>query len=241
MSELGATLRSVRQKRDLTLADVSAATRIKEEFLEAIEEGDYHLLPGPAYVTGFLRNYARYLGLHPDDAVQEFYNERPPALPQPDVRPATRVLASGYERETRRRIFWVFGAICLLFAGAFAVKQYNDAYGHPYSAPLVTPANLGAGITRVQVHRTPPPFNVRLHAIAPVWVRVTDDGKRVYQGIMRQRDGAHVFTGHHSIYVATYDGAHLQVAVNGRYVGLLANRAGLTVGVATSQGWQRAS
>lgn len=240
MSELGVALRSERQKKNVTLADVSAATRIKLEFLEALEEGAYHLLPGPAYVTGFLRNYARYLGLHPDDCIQEYYAEQP-AVPTPHVKAATRVLATGYERESRRRLFWIMGAIVLLFAGAFAVKQYNDAYGHPYSAPLVTPQNLGSGISTTQIHRAPAAFHVRLKAVAPVWVRVTADGKRVYQGIMRRRDGVHPFSGYHSIFVATYDGAHLMVTMNGHPVGRVANRAGLAVGEATSHGWQQAS
>ncbi|MBV9278584.1 MAG: helix-turn-helix domain-containing protein, partial [Chloroflexi bacterium] len=52
MSELGDMLRSARLKRNLSLADVSRATRIKESYLAALEDGTYHLLPGPAYAVG---------------------------------------------------------------------------------------------------------------------------------------------------------------------------------------------
>jgi transcriptional regulator with XRE-family HTH domain len=94
-------LRNARQKQQISLDQASTATRIKPLFLEALEEGDYHLLPGPAYVTGFLRNYAQFLGLQPDEIVQEYYAEQP--SPQPAVKAATRVLASGYERQLRAR------------------------------------------------------------------------------------------------------------------------------------------
>ncbi|HEX6506854.1 MAG TPA: hypothetical protein VF221_04405, partial [Chloroflexota bacterium] len=123
-------------------------------------------------MTGFLRNYSAYLGLHPDDMVQEFYATRP--LPQPSVKAATRVLASGHERRFRQRLLWGIGIIVLMLAGGFAIKAYNDTYNRAYSAPLnVTPANLGATTytqTKPRAHTSTGPFYLRLSAVAPVWV-----------------------------------------------------------------------
>src|SRR5205823_4019606 len=73
VSEVGDTLHTARQKKNVTLSEAADATRIKRSFLEALEHDDYSQLPGPAYITGFLRNYAKYLGLHPEDVVQEYY------------------------------------------------------------------------------------------------------------------------------------------------------------------------
>src|SRR5881275_478435 len=87
VNELGEILRSARQKKNLSLSQVTRATRIKQSYLEALEDGEYSVLPGPAYVTGFLRNYALYLGLHPDDLIQEYYAVQAP--PQPRVKAAT--------------------------------------------------------------------------------------------------------------------------------------------------------
>jgi cytoskeleton protein RodZ len=240
VSELGDILRDARLKRGWTLADIAEATRIKVSYLEALENGDYAGLPGPAYITGFLRNYATQVGLHPDDMVQEYYASRPPQ--QPAVKAATRVLASGYDRQNRTRLLWALGMIVVLLIGGYAVKQYADnQYAHAYSPPLnVTPANLGTAKSQhhrpaVAVHDTT--FRVRLQAISPAWVRVKVDGKRVFQGILHPRSGRHVWFARQTIYVVTLDGPRIKAFYNGRPVGPIARHPGLTVQLATVHAW----
>jgi transcriptional regulator with XRE-family HTH domain len=240
LSELGEMLRSTREKRRISLAEAARATRIKESYLEALEDGDFSQLPGAAYVTGFLRNYSSFLGLHPDDMVQEYRAIVPP--PQPDVKPSTRVLASGYERYNRTRLLWGLAVLILLLAGGYAIKQYNDTYAHPYSGPSLTPANLGGSDPAV-VHRAPQhvTFSVQLRAVAPTWVRVTRDNFRVFQGILRSTQRSKAWSAHHSIYVVTYDGAHLSVAYNGHPLGRMARHPGLVIELANPSGWHRVS
>jgi transcriptional regulator with XRE-family HTH domain len=242
VSDLGEILRSAREKKKATLLDAAAATRIQSTYLEALEQGDYAILPGPAYVTGFLRNYARYLGLHPDDVIQEYRDERPP--PMPSVKAATRVLANGHQRQHRARILWTLGALVLLLAGGFAIKQYNDTYAHPYAPLNVTPANLGSPDPALPArHASAQMLRVKLRPITPVWVRVTVDGKRVYEGILRPRMPLNLrrWAAHHAIYVATLDGAHLRATFDGHPEGILSTRPGLIVDAATPAGWQRVS
>lgn len=237
LSDIGYMLREARSKKNVSILEVADALHIKPVFLQALEDEDYAALPGPAYITGFLRNYASYLGLHPDDVVQEYYASRP--IPVPTVKAATRVLANGYERHNRKRFLWAFGAVLLILAGGFAIKAYNDTYNRAYSAPLnVTPANLG-GTTFAGAPSHPVAHSVtlRLRALAPVWVRVTADGRQVYQGILRGKN--HNWVAKRSIYVATYDGAHIRVVYNGRQLGLMAHRPGLGFYAATLTGWQR--
>jgi len=75
MFEIGQSLREARLKRDLTPADVQKAIRIRDRYLQALEEERWELLPGDAYVKGFLRTYADYLGLDGSLYVEE-YNSR---------------------------------------------------------------------------------------------------------------------------------------------------------------------
>lgn len=56
-------LREERLKQQLTLEEVENATKIKKEFLSAIEGGRLHKLPSQAYALGFVKTYASYLGL----------------------------------------------------------------------------------------------------------------------------------------------------------------------------------
>jgi cytoskeleton protein RodZ len=75
MFEIGGSLREARLKRNLTPADVQKAIRIRDRYLQALEEERWELLPGDAYVKGFLRTYADYLGLDGSLYVEE-YNSR---------------------------------------------------------------------------------------------------------------------------------------------------------------------
>jgi len=72
---VGAGLREVRERLGWRLPDVAVSLRIRPEFLEAIEAGDLEALPGAAYRTGFVRTYARTLGLDPDEILRRFRAE----------------------------------------------------------------------------------------------------------------------------------------------------------------------
>lgn len=67
--ELGQWLRSAREAKDLSLTQVETATRIRQKYLAALESGDWEELPGEVAGRGFLRNYATFLGLDPNDAL----------------------------------------------------------------------------------------------------------------------------------------------------------------------------
>ncbi|HZD10017.1 MAG TPA: RodZ domain-containing protein [Candidatus Binatia bacterium] len=72
MDELGSILRDAREMKGLTLEEAQKSTRINARFLEAMEQGEYYLLPTPVHVRGFLRNYARFLDLDPDPLLERY-------------------------------------------------------------------------------------------------------------------------------------------------------------------------
>jgi cytoskeleton protein RodZ len=88
MDELGHILREARENKGLTLAQVQSEIRINSKFLHALEEGEYHRLPTPVHVRGFLRNYARFLGLDPQPLLDryEVRQKEKPAPPPIDIR-----------------------------------------------------------------------------------------------------------------------------------------------------------
>ena len=73
--DVAAELYVARLQRGVDLNEVSTELRIHYKHLLAIEEGRYTDLPGPAYVIGFLRSYAAYLGLDAADLVRRFKTE----------------------------------------------------------------------------------------------------------------------------------------------------------------------
>lgn len=70
--EIGTLLRSAREGFRLTTHDVSEALHIRAIYLEAIEEGKFEQLPGAAYARGYLRSYAAYLELDPQEILRQF-------------------------------------------------------------------------------------------------------------------------------------------------------------------------
>jgi cytoskeletal protein RodZ len=123
---IGVRLREARMRQGLDLADCAAATRIRERYLIAIEDGRFESLPGPAYVSGFVRAYADHLGVTVDGPVKE--------LPVPGGttanmrgRPvtvtATRITARGVGQRPRWRrplVFVVLIAVVVLVLAVVA-------------------------------------------------------------------------------------------------------------------------
>jgi len=69
MPTLGEELRQRREQRDISLAEISEATRIGTRFLKAIETDNFSILPGGIFTRSFIRAYAKHVGMNEDDAV----------------------------------------------------------------------------------------------------------------------------------------------------------------------------
>jgi cytoskeleton protein RodZ len=66
LQELGSLLKQERERRSLSVRDVMDATKISRRNLNALEDGEVKLLPHPVYLKGYVRNYARLVGLEPE-------------------------------------------------------------------------------------------------------------------------------------------------------------------------------
>ncbi|HVT00883.1 MAG TPA: helix-turn-helix domain-containing protein [Patescibacteria group bacterium] len=75
MRKISEILRSKREERNLTLDDVERDIKIKKEFIDAIEKGNYQRLPSESYAIGFVKNYAKYLDIPVSEAVPIFRRE----------------------------------------------------------------------------------------------------------------------------------------------------------------------
>lgn len=68
----GERLKRERELREVTLAEITAATRIAPRFLDALENEDWDKLPGGVFNRGFVRSIARYLGLNEEALLGEY-------------------------------------------------------------------------------------------------------------------------------------------------------------------------
>ncbi len=147
MFEIGSSLRSARERRKLELADVEGATHIRTKYLQALEDERFDVLPGPAYVKGFLRTYADHLGLDGQQFVAE-YNARFPAAEAPEAAPLVRV------RPRRRLLDARLVVIPVVVAIGLFVWRMGSGGGGPEQAAFVPTAP--AHVTASTVKRAPP-------------------------------------------------------------------------------------
>ena len=72
MGAFGDRMRREREMRGVTLEEISESTKISKRALQALEEEDFDLLPGGIFNKGFVRAYARFLGIDEEQAVADF-------------------------------------------------------------------------------------------------------------------------------------------------------------------------
>jgi len=108
-ASLGQTLQLKREKKKLSVQDVAAKLCIKVIYLQALENGHYYAFPSRVYGIGFLRSYAKFLGLDADALVAQFNQETADLKEEPmDILVVDRQL-----RLPSHKTLWIlFALIC---------------------------------------------------------------------------------------------------------------------------------
>ena len=75
MGSFGEELRREREVRGITLAEIASATTIEPRLLEALEDNDFSVLPQDVYTRGFIRAYARHLGIDEEKLSNQYLYE----------------------------------------------------------------------------------------------------------------------------------------------------------------------
>jgi cytoskeletal protein RodZ len=130
MVRLGNLLHQHRLRKKLSLEEVARGTKIKQTFLAAIERGEYHKLPSPAYAKGFVINYAAYLGLPRAEVIALFrreFDEKRAYKVLPDS--LTKHQAFGRHIKIQESLL-IIGLLVFLFVG-FLLFQYRAAFISP--------------------------------------------------------------------------------------------------------------
>jgi cytoskeletal protein RodZ len=134
--EIGNSLRAARERQGLGYPEIELATKIRAKYIRALEEEDFTAIPGDAYIRGFLRTYAEYLGLDGDVYVDEYgsrfitsWRDELPSRPERHRIPRR-------ERPFERRVLLlVLAGIVVVTALVFAAWRYG---GSSHGTPLET-------------------------------------------------------------------------------------------------------
>jgi hypothetical protein len=206
---IGRALRRARLQQGKSLVEASRDTRVRFDYLDALEQEDWGALAGDVYVRGFLRSYSRYLGLSPDKVISVYqrahHRSMPPPAPverSPGVAPSEVVVLTG----GHRRPSWLLAAAAaaVVIAAAAGIGLFNRSASVPETAddrPPPSPALFT-------------PVTVDLVATAPVDVEVIpDDDPAIIVRLKRGESAS--FEAQEQIVLHLSRGGRTQVRVNG--------------------------
>src|SRR5918996_2912657 len=181
---VGEWLRLQREMREISLRDIAERTKISLRYLEAMEEDRFDALPAPIFAKGFLREYARYVGLSPDEVVNHYLSVQKPDDMEEGGKEETR---SGRERARKTRS-WTWG-LFLLLAGALLLalvaffawssqKRRDDSSIQPPPPPIAAPpAAVAPAVSAPPPAAPAAPLEVSLDFTENCWVEAVTDGK----------------------------------------------------------------
>lgn len=193
---LGDRFRVAREARGLTLSEVAEQIRIRSIYLAAIEDENWAAIGAPVYVRGFLRTYARFLGLDPEEAVTDF---RSSGAPQSDEAvtgdgPAALPMLARPTSRNLSPVIWVASLIAVILIAYVVYQALSPQRGPqvaavatstPAATPVATVASLASASPLVSaspgsVSAPSPgaagPGSLQVIVAAPSWLRVSVDG-----------------------------------------------------------------
>lgn len=99
MESVGEFFKLVRETKGLTVDEVASKTRIRSDFVKALEDGNFAKLPDQVFARGFVRSYARSLGLDEEDAIHRFIQSAGAFYEKQDERERLKVRQAEEERK----------------------------------------------------------------------------------------------------------------------------------------------
>lgn len=212
----GEELRRERLIREVSLEEISAATKISIRLLNALESSDVSRLPAPVYSRGFIRAYSRHLGLDPDEMINAYLADVAPEKKRDAAEPRKGGLRSRFLRGRRAAgtiVVSVTGVLLVL--GLIARPQRHTITSEPVPPREVAPVSF----KNVSVSPGPAPAPLQesadvarrgsdelASAVAPAassvratggvsmvlefdqdsWTEVSADGKGIFSGMIRR-------------------------------------------------------
>jgi cytoskeletal protein RodZ len=215
--KVGEILRRTRDTRQISLEEVAKKTKISMRFLTALEKGNYKILPSDVFVRGFLRSYARTLGLDPEEVVELYKQEQGIAASRADeenVKPLPLFL------------LWItMGVIGVALAAALVFVLWPRAKTPNLSLPVEPPLQMEP----TPLSSQPPPatpaaaLTPSAHSLDTVellfsrhcWILVKADNVKAYEGFKESGDQLK-YEIRSSFYLKVGDAGAVQVTHNGK-------------------------
>lgn len=138
--EIGEILKEARESKSISLESLQESTKIQKRYLEAIEKGNFHILPGTFYTRAFIKEYAHAVGLDAEALLIEHEAELPSTIEEREDDEYSRIERTGKGRASKGPAILSAAPtiiVILLVIGIFFValtlyqKAMNDGSSDP--------------------------------------------------------------------------------------------------------------
>lgn len=228
MDTLGDRLRARRELLGYTLENIEEETKIRKYYISALEENRLDLLPAKVYAVGFVRKYAKVLGLDEEEIAKEF--KRLAYRDEPDE----EITESQSRRESiniaiKNVIAGLIFLAVALWIGKYLVDFITSDIRKQQTQP-VTPPRVTQKKEKPVTQKPQTPVqpiytgqNVVLKATEYCWVSAEVDGNRVYRGTMQPGEQKE-FKGEKLVNLVLGNAGGISVVYNGKDMGTLGTR-----------------
>ncbi|MFA5383255.1 MAG: RodZ domain-containing protein [Eubacteriales bacterium] len=232
--EIGKTLRKAREARGLSMEDVARLTRINLKYIKAIENDSFDALPGGVYTRGFLRSYARLLGLDPGELLSGFEEQNPVEIndlsekhtPAAFNFPPKESLSA---KKLKKTACYIAFAVIIILAGYLVWAGYTHIVKSNGSGREdIKPSNLIERLKGNQQEKTTEANQEGLNIVLDVtgdecWMRVAPDGVTKFTGTVAAGNSIG-FQASERMYIKLGNAGAVEVTVNGRVIGPLGKK-----------------
>jgi cytoskeletal protein RodZ len=216
----GERLKRERELREVSIDELTKATRISARFVEALENEDWAKLPGGVFGHGFVRTIARYLGLNEEALLGEYDSARAEHSAAALSKPEQRIPSPPKWLPVAAVLCVLLLLVGLFFAGRYGWRRYANYRGAKKSAAASLASQPGPrdeapspGSTE-QASSTAP-LDLSVSTSAATRVRILADEKLLLDAELPAGDKRH-FSAHQQFEVTAGDSSAVLLELNGK-------------------------
>ncbi|HEY8560420.1 MAG TPA: helix-turn-helix domain-containing protein [Pyrinomonadaceae bacterium] len=229
---LGEKLRQAREERGISISEVAEQTRISPHYLDLIENDDYRTLPGGIFNKGFVKSYAKYVGIDEQEALQDYSRLITNQEGVPPEDPKTykpEVLTD--DRASSSMVPTIIFAVIILGLMSWGLLKLVDYIQNQPTQTVAnantanntntanTAVNTNANAAAPAAASTPNEIKVEFKPTnEPISLTATVDGRATNETVTPE--AAKTYTGQQSVKLRYYRGFadKVQITVNGKQI-----------------------
>jgi cytoskeleton protein RodZ len=209
----GEILKKKREELGISVQEAASALKIRKDYLSFIEDGTFEKLPVPVYTVGYIRAYAKYLGVDSEPIV-EFYNKH---LAQPE---SATIMPIAFSRKKVPAIYPIVAGLLVLSAAVIFFFHFERKGDHKAGLPITeseSPAQraLPAGALHEAAPPAMPPetreHSLQITAKETTWLSIKFSNGKTDEALLRPGDSkSWTFSGRATLKLGNAGGVGIQ-------------------------------